>query len=606
MRFVSDTFITLDNWIVGSLDSAVATGNRMKTMGSNGTWGQAYTEGAILNGCPTFSGDFSLEVTLEWEELDGGGNARYHEFYVMLGENNNTGWHIIAGIQKNATNVFFTANIGGSYINCPNSDLYNSQYNSNSREPVYIRVQRVSGIVYVYENSVRTGGGWTLIHQASYTGSISKIILTNTTWQQSGDIGGPYCRGYSYWSTFRVTMAGVISQLPKYWRFLAIQTATPLVEATIRTNWLEPYVNASGLFKFEFMTPVQNTNWEQINYGTGWGPGPWPKLPIYVALARPESPFNTAVYAGGSIYQHASVMCHGTETDQVMGLRILHEMIHCTGVDSDQMCNLDAALFGAHLTAIGDPHAAAFNANPSAYANDPDVQTVYYQWLIDTQYWYDFVASEVLEIEDPSNDVITFTPIMETFTVDDNLNTWNAQYNIVSEQIEMTDQITWWQSLYAIASEVVSVGDSPVLHQIYYVINEVVSAADQAAQAIHMRVIYEFVRVEDSCGSFKAYLISEIMSIVDFMCGAGVAEERVAIRSGDDPEQCSGHDEFGLATIYKSLDEFGNVVVESLKEFGSYIMSKVHYVTNTEVQVIEQIAICEETVIVTNLVEQDP
>jgi PKD repeat protein len=120
---------------------------------------------------------------------------------------------------------------------------------------------------------------------------------------------------------------------------------------------------------------------DKFQYDVTVGLYPWPLGERSIAIFRDEYPFN-ATYAGGATGSIATVAYYGTETDQVIGLRILHELLHATGIDSDQMVDNDKIPFGNYLQEIDHEDADTFQINPVSLENDPDLQQVYYEWLL--------------------------------------------------------------------------------------------------------------------------------------------------------------------------------------------------------------------------------
>lgn len=119
-----------------------------------------------------------------------------------------------------------------------------------------------------------------------------------------------------------------------------------------------------------------------LYYDAEVGTYAWPLQDNSVAVFRDESPFDASLAAGGAYGATASVAYYGTETDQVMGLRILHEMLHATGLDPDQMVDNDRVPFGNYLTRIEHEDAEEFNATPELFRYNPDMEQVYYEWLL--------------------------------------------------------------------------------------------------------------------------------------------------------------------------------------------------------------------------------
>ncbi len=185
--------------------------------------------------------------------------------------------------------------------------------------------------------------------------------------------------------TYTVYADGYTSTVQPTWDIILVPSNIhPIneIQSTVE-SWLDTYTNESGRFTFTFLEAEEDVNWESIYYGPSFGTGPWPLSVFQVTVFRNESPFNFLA-GGGSIYQHAAVSYNGTESAQIMGLRILHEMLHCIPLDADGMVTTQAVAFGAYLTEIGSAYAVTFNANPSAYQHDPNVQQIFYGWLMDS------------------------------------------------------------------------------------------------------------------------------------------------------------------------------------------------------------------------------
>ena len=163
---------------------------------------------------------------------------------------------------------------------------------------------------------------------------------------------------------------------------LVIPTSTYSLDRSTVENWIDNYTNENNIFNFTYLDPIEGTNWEQRNYGGGFGNMPWPLISYTIAIFRNVSPFTSTYNPGGSIYHSCSIAYNGTESDLVMGMRILHEMIHSMDIDADQMTSGDVEEFGQYLTDIGSEWAVPFNANPTHYSNNENVQRLYYTWLI--------------------------------------------------------------------------------------------------------------------------------------------------------------------------------------------------------------------------------
>jgi len=145
--------------------------------------------------------------------------------------------------------------------------------------------------------------------------------------------------------------------------------ARRILSAVPRTVW-----------SFRFDDPQENVNW---HIWREWHNIPFPLQDATLTV------FSTADYpvegvAGGAAGTRCTVGISGGESDELLGLRCWHELLHgLPGIESaDAM--LDShdfrAFLGRHYPSIGD----AIAADPERYRHDPRPQRLFYTMLTNT------------------------------------------------------------------------------------------------------------------------------------------------------------------------------------------------------------------------------
>lgn len=131
------------------------------------------------------------------------------------------------------------------------------------------------------------------------------------------------------------------------------------------------------LWSFRSGTPAEGRNWQIWHE---WHSMPFPLRDQTLVI------FSTADYpvsgvAGGCAGTRYSVAIFGGESDEVLGLRCWHELLHgLPGAESaDAM--LDSHAFRAFLQQHYPSMHAAFTADPERFRHDPRPQRLFYTML---------------------------------------------------------------------------------------------------------------------------------------------------------------------------------------------------------------------------------
>jgi PKD repeat protein len=110
-------------------------------------------------------------------------------------------------------------------------------------------------------------------------------------------------------------------------------------------------------------------------------------------------------------------------------------------------------------------------------------------------------------------------------------------------------------------------------------------------------IINEMVKVSDTSHGFIFTIINEIINIADTVVHLSVCREIVRIFNGGDLRR-EGIDEYGIGNQKRTIDSYGRRIRSKLNEYGHRILRFATSRTNTDCTPIEQIAICEERVLV--------
>lgn len=153
------------------------------------------------------------------------------------------------------------------------------------------------------------------------------------------------------------------------------------------------------------------------------------------------------------------------------------------------------------------------------------------------------------------------------------------------------------------AIETIHLADSQ-LNPLITIMHEVISLSDSAIRTIHTRVLKEVIYLGDSGTGFLTHWAKEIIRLGNVAAGAFVAKETIHLHNGDDPNS-QGCDEYGTGIVDEDLDEYGNPVFNVLNAVGNTIRKAIHYKTDTKCKVVTDLAICKETVYLTNSAEED-
>lgn len=162
-------------------------------------------------------------------------------------------------------------------------------------------------------------------------------------------------------------------------------------------------------------------------------------------------------------------------------------------------------------------------------------------------------------------------------------------------------QSTWSEEEYNIdvytITEIISIEDPNSISLNTSIHNESLSISDIASRLVHTRVAHEIITVSDSVVNPLVYLAWEVIELLDSTIRGYLVTELIKVFNGNDMDR-AGCDEYGVSNGSR-LDEYGNYVYGVIKAAGQAIVRAVHFKTNTECQVIEDVAICEEKLHVT-------
>lgn len=180
---------------------------------------------------------------------------------------------------------------------------------------------------------------------------------------------------------------------------------------------------------------------------------------------------------------------------------------------------------------------------------------------------------------------------------------YQRKYNTISIQGEPWSSELLNQDPAFIANETIYLQNPSTSNLAIFIASELINITEAATRMIHTKVINEIIYVSDSATGFLAYVLSEIVRFYDQSIGAYICNERINLHNGGDPI-CQGHDEYGIGHARKRIDEYGNYIMRGLKATGAYIRKAITWKTNTECEVVEQVAICEEIVYIYSEAEE--
>ncbi len=133
----------------------------------------------------------------------------------------------------------------------------------------------------------------------------------------------------------------------------------------------------STVWSFRFGEPRENANW---HVWRDWHNMPFP-LQDRTLLLFSGADYPVAGVAGGAMGSRCSVAVFGTETEEVLGLRCWHELLHgLPGVESsDAMLESTAfrTFLAEHYSAVAD----RFFGDLERYRHDPRPQRLFYTML---------------------------------------------------------------------------------------------------------------------------------------------------------------------------------------------------------------------------------
>lgn len=230
------------------------------------------------------------------------------------------------------------------------------------------------------------------------------------------------------------------------------------------------------------------------------------------------------------------------------------------------------------------------------YGND--VVRLYTDWTYRGVYDNDISVTPALPIEvcewnGNSGLILDSIYVTKTAATEPTQGSWSSEEEIIN--------FSKMAKYYAI--ETINLADSQ-LNPLIAIMHEVISLSDSAIRTIHTRVLKEVIYLGDSGTGFLTHWAKEIIRLGNVAAGAFVAKEIIHLHNGDDPNS-QGCDEYGTGVVDEDLDEYGNPVFNVLNAVGNTIRKAIHYKTDTKCKVVTDLAICKETVYLTNSAEED-
>lgn len=133
----------------------------------------------------------------------------------------------------------------------------------------------------------------------------------------------------------------------------------------------------STVWSFRFDEPRENANW---HVWRDWHNMPFP-LQDRTLLLFSGADYPVEGVAGGAMGSRCSVAVFGTETEEVLGLRCWHELLHgLPGVESSDAM-LESTAFRTFLAEHYSAVAELFFGDLERYRHDPRPQRLFYTML---------------------------------------------------------------------------------------------------------------------------------------------------------------------------------------------------------------------------------
>ena len=133
----------------------------------------------------------------------------------------------------------------------------------------------------------------------------------------------------------------------------------------------------STVWEFTFVEPREDVNW---HVWRDWHDMPFP-LRDRTILVFSAADYPVEGIAGGAAGSRCSVAVFGTETEEVLGLRCWHELLHgLPGVESSDAM-LESAAFREYLAGNYPSVLDAFVRDPERFRHDPRPQRLFYTML---------------------------------------------------------------------------------------------------------------------------------------------------------------------------------------------------------------------------------
>lgn len=133
----------------------------------------------------------------------------------------------------------------------------------------------------------------------------------------------------------------------------------------------------ANLWSFRIGTPIEGENWHIWHE---WHNFPFPlRDQTLILFSSADFPVDGA--AGGCAGTRYAVAVFGNETDDILGLRCWHELLHGLPVSESADAMLNSSAFREFLAREYPTVHAAFTANPERFRHDPRPQRLFYTML---------------------------------------------------------------------------------------------------------------------------------------------------------------------------------------------------------------------------------
>ena len=133
----------------------------------------------------------------------------------------------------------------------------------------------------------------------------------------------------------------------------------------------------SNLWSFQMGTPIEEENWHIWHE---WHHFPFPlRDQTLILFSSADYPVDGA--AGGCAGTRYAVAVFGNETDEVLGLRCWHELLHGLPGSESADAMVESTAFREFLAREYPDVHAAFTANLERYRHDPRLQRLFYTML---------------------------------------------------------------------------------------------------------------------------------------------------------------------------------------------------------------------------------